>query len=355
MVQRRIDGKGFVAIARELNERGVISARHGVSRKGNEHPGTWAGTSVRKLLTSPRLLGQVVEMKGAAGVRGTPDYKRGGIVTVRRDKEGQPITFTDDPLIDQDTWDLLQAAIKTGSRERGLPQSRHMLYRVLFCRNCSPKPFSTETAVLMYGAQRHTGRWVKYAYYTCSQCGLKVRLDKIEPVIERFVLHVAGPRVLLEKRIKPGDDHAADISRLERRAERRRQLLDDDPDDEGVRESLAKIEGELAELRAAPHEPDDVQWKAVEPPITVAQHWENLDTTGRGKFLRDWDVAALVDRQGMYVHMGSLEAYKDTFKLVANRMVPAALPVLISHAREWQKVDGAMLPAIVAQQISKDK
>ena len=176
MVQQRIAGKGFAAIAAELNRAGIPSPRHGMSRKGVPYRGIWNATTVSKILTSPMLLGHVVVMKGEVGVKGMPGYKKGQIVATRRGKDGQPIMFTDEPLIDQATWDLLQDAIKAGSRARGQAQSRHMLYRVLFCRTCSPKPFNPDTAVIMYGSRRHSGR--HSAYYTCKSCGLNIRIDK---------------------------------------------------------------------------------------------------------------------------------------------------------------------------------
>jgi len=452
MVQQRIAGKGFKAIADELNERGIPGPRGG----------QWHATTVSKILTSPALLGYVVEMEGSKGVKGTSGYKRRQIPTVKRDNSGQPIMFTTEPLIDRHTWDLLQDANRAGQQaKRGVPQSQHMLYRVLFCGMCSPKPFSLLTAVPMYGSRRNTtwqepgisresvgvrgpdgqishdvpagqlaalGAFIQEqrflaglsqsqlaslaligqghisriergmhqptvtllkklsgalnvpvdallaqgnlevipqgpyrprphnAYYTCKSCGLHVRIDKAEPLIEAFVMQIAGPRKLLEKSIIRGDDHASEISRLTRAIERRRELLSDDPDDEGMRASLGEMEQKLAKLAGRRREPDRPSWKTAVPHITVARHWAALDTTGRAKFLRDWDVVALAHKKrGVMVDMGSLEVYTDTFKLVENRLVPAALPALISHARAWQKVEGAVLPAIAAQQISKDK
>ena len=88
----------------------------------------------------------------------------------------------------------------------------------------------------MYGSRRHSGRHT--AYYTCKSCGLNIRIDRIEPLIETLVLYEVGARVLLEKYIIHGDDHAADIARLERAAEARRELLADEPDDEDMGRSL---------------------------------------------------------------------------------------------------------------------
>jgi hypothetical protein len=338
MVQQRIDGKGFAAIATALNERGIPSPRGG----------QWNATTVSKILNSPMLLGHVVVMKGEVGVKGTPGYKKGQIVATRRGKDGQPIMFTDEPLIDQDTWDLLQDANKAGSRARGQAQSRHMLYRVLFCRQCSPRPFNPETAVLMYGSRRHTGR--HSAYYSCKSCGLNIRIDKVEPLIETLVLNEVGERVLLEKYIIHGDDHAADISRLERAAERRRELLADDPDDEDMARSLASAEAQIAELRAAAHEPDKPAWREVDGGIKVADHWAALDTAGRAKFLRDWEVTCYADRDGAETRLGWLEMCSEAFRLRTgdSRLCPTALPAVIAHAQEWQGVPGAVLPARVA-------
>ena len=90
MVQQRIAGRGFSAIADELNERRIPAPRGG----------KWHATTVGKILTSPMLLGHVVMLKGEIGVKGTPGYKKGQVVATKRGKDGQPVMFTDEPLID---------------------------------------------------------------------------------------------------------------------------------------------------------------------------------------------------------------------------------------------------------------
>jgi site-specific DNA recombinase len=343
MISQRVAGRGYEPIAADLN------AQHVPSPRG----GQWRGTTVRKILTSPLLLGHVVEMKGEKGVKGQPGYKKGHVVGTRRGRDGQPVRFTDEPLCDEVTWDQLQEANRAGSRARGQAQSRHLLYRVLYCRHCSPRPFSPETGVRMYGNRRHPGEGQRdhREYYHCKSCGLNIRLDLVEPLVKRLVLKEAGDRVLLEKRIRPGDDHAADISRLERAAERRRELLADDPEDEDMQASLARTEAQIAELRAAPHEDDIVEWREVPSQIKVAEHWEALDVAGRAHFLRDWGITAFADRQGIEVRLGWLPAHNEFFRLSQgeSRLVPTALPALISHSQEWQRVPGAVLPARVAQ------
>ena len=262
--------------------------------------------------------------------------------------------FTAEPLIDQETWDLLQDAIKAGSRARGQAQSRHLLYRVLFCRACSPRPFDPATAVLMYGNRRHTGAGTARhtrdhrEYYTCKSCGMSVRIDRIEPLVEQLVLLEVGERVLLEKYIIHGDDHAAGLARLERAAEHRRELLADDPGDEDLARSLASTEAQITKLRAAAHEPDRPAWREAGDGIKVADHWAVLDAAGRAKFLRDWEVTCYADRDGAETRLGWLEIYGEAFRLRDSRLCPTALPALTTHSREWQGVPGAVLPARVA-------
>ena len=121
-------------------------------------------------------------------------------------------------------------------------------------------------------------------------------------------------------------------------------------DDEDMARSLAAMEAQIAELRRKPHEADRFEWKETDSKITVADHWASLDTAGRAKFLRDWEITCFADREGAEIRLGWLEIYSDTFRLsnADSRLCPTALPALIAHSQEWQRVPGAVLPARVA-------
>lgn len=69
---------------------------------------------------------------------------------------------------------------------------------------------------------------------------------------------------------------------------------------------------------------------------------------GRAKFLRDWEVTCFADQQGAKTRLGWLELDSDAFRLDDSRLCPAALPALITHSQEWQRVPGAVLPSRVA-------
>ena len=282
--------------------------------------------------TSPALMGHVVQMKGS-------------VVTSRRGKDGQPIRFTNDPLITKERWDELQQAISRSSKARGEAQAAHVLYNVAFCRKCS----TDGNPVKLYGSRRIKSQH-KGNYYHCKACGLHIAMAMLEGWLESEMLRRAGSRVLPERRIIPGDDHAADIARLERAAERRRELLTDAPDDDDLARSLAVTEKQIAELRNQPHEADRLEWTEAASGITVAEHWESLDSAERAKFLRDFEVTCHADRIGAALRLGWLEIDNEVFRLHGNRLAPTALPVLISHSREWQSIPGAVLPARVVGQ-----
>ena len=156
-------------------------------------------------------------------------------------------------------------------------------------------------------------------YYICanySRCKTLIRIDKLEDEVTGHLLTGAGGRWLLEKVLIPGDDHSAEIIKLEKRAERLRSELDDEYD-EDIERSVLRLEKRLAELLSPDsHTPDTTELRPVEPRVTVAQHWETLDTSGRNTFMRDWSVVAYADRRGCVTRLGWLPADEDTFPLV---------------------------------------
>ena len=61
-------------------------------------------------------------------------------------------------------------------------------------------------------------------------------------------------------------------------------------------------------------------------------------------------MTCFADKQGAETRLGWLEIYGNAFRLSGSRLVPDALPALITHSREWQRVPGAVLPSRVASQ-----
>jgi site-specific DNA recombinase len=299
MVNDFIDGVGYTEIARRLIASGVPSAQ------GR----TWRATGVRYLLKSPTLMGLEIQKP------------RNNVVVIRRDRQGSPVRFTDNPILTADQFRDLQNVIKERAHNRGAGLVNHLLWRVAYCRTCSVscddarRPCTTHDVKLNGARQKNTPH---PGYYVCSnyhECHQLVYIEDLESAVVDNMLERYGSRLQLERAVIAGDDHSAEIIKLERRAERLRAELDQEYDEDLAR-SVTKAEQRLAELLAGPAEPDRVVMRPVEPHITVAEHWAGLDTLGRNKFLRDWHVIAYADRQGKDINFGWLDADADTFAVV---------------------------------------
>jgi DNA invertase Pin-like site-specific DNA recombinase len=275
-------GKGLLTVAKALNAEGVKPPRGGY----------WRGNTIRQIVRSPALMGYQTHMAG----------RNRDSVTIWRNSQGQPVKFTDEPLISEDQWRKLQDAIKARARARIVPQARHMLAGVLYCRNCSvecddqlPCPVHD---VKLYG-HRRIKHVEKGNRYRCPRCGFSISLPKAETTVERLVMRDYGNKLLLEPVTIAGDDHAVEIRRLERRGERLREELDDDPGDDDLKRSIERNQRKIDELKNAPHEPERTDWLPVIPNITVEANWEQSDTMGRNKFLRDYRFVFYGDKDGL--------------------------------------------------------
>lgn len=167
------DGKGFLTLARELNDQNIPTLLGGL----------WTDNAVANILRSPALMGCQTQ-----GGHGHP--------TMRRDANGDPIRFTDDPLIPEWKFNALQQAIASRSRAREESQENRMLLQVAWCAECS----LPGNDVPLYGFKRVSMRTrPKRDTYWCKRgCGVSVALAELEAYVTRLVLSVAdGPGVKL--------------------------------------------------------------------------------------------------------------------------------------------------------------
>ncbi len=124
MVRRYVVGHSFHMLARWLNEQGIPSSRDAQRlRKGKPAVDKgWTPATVSKFLTSPGLAGHVVS-------GGQP----------LRDRDGLIVRI--DPLIPQEDYERLQAALKDRAYGRRANASR--LLRVVYCAFCSSQLYAT--------------------------------------------------------------------------------------------------------------------------------------------------------------------------------------------------------------------
>ena len=335
MVDDAFAGAGYLTIAKALNAEGVKSP---IGRE-------WRENAVRRILTSPALMGLVVKMEGVKGKNGQVKHKN--IVTVRRDRNSQPIRFTDEPILSEGRWYELQTALKARSRHRGEPQARHLLWHVAYCRNCS-EPCEDDLPCLVHDVPLYGHRHVKNAgkrnAYTCRRCGHRMaKLELFDRFVEWRVLREAGDKPLLVPTPIRGSDYSAEIIKLERRAERFRMELDAEDDTdiaEDLERAIRKTEAKIAELITGPHEPDRIELRPAEPWKTVAEHWASIDTAGRNKYLRDAGAIFYADQEGVIGQLGwmAFDSASFTYDGLRQMLRRIKMPTLAT----WQEISEAL-------------
>jgi site-specific DNA recombinase len=315
-----INGKPLLRIAQELNAQGIKTP---IGR-------AWHDNVVRRVLTSPALMGYVVKMVGAG-----PDSKHKNIITVRRDRDDQPIKFTEDPILTPDEWRKLQDAMDSRGRKRGQPQARHLLWGVAYCRNCSVEcehdlPCA-EHDVKLYGARRHKNVR-KSNFYYCKRCYFSCRLERLEAYVNYRVMTEAGKNPLLEYVTDSGDDFSAEIIKHEKRIQRWRMDLDTEYD-EALEQAIENAQKKIKKLIDGSREPREPKLVPVVPPTTIGEHWASLDTQGRNRFLRDTGAWFYADRDGVMGLLGWMGVDDPAYALKELRALK--MPDLVT----WKEID----------------
>ncbi|MBM0236256.1 recombinase family protein [Micromonospora sp. ATA32] len=276
-----IDGKSTASIARDLNARGVLSPRdHAAARDGKTRvhkdgtprkPQAWTDTTLRRMLVSRALLGQL-EHEGRV-IRGD-----GGLPVQRAE-----------PLIPEADWKALQHALdgKRKPKYRAAPAA--MLSGLAFCaEDGSPLHYHW-----MFKPQRNQ----EYKYYRCSartkqglECAAKAaRAEELEAAAVGHFLALVGDLEVLERRLVPGEDHTAELARVE---EALAELRDD------RQAGLFRGERGAAEFRAMYGSLEDKR-EALEGLPNVPDRWDMVPT-GR-TFRETWDALATVEERRAFL------------------------------------------------------
>lgn len=167
--------------------------------------------------------------------------------------------------------DLADALATRRQPSRGeWTSGRHMLLNVAFCA-------VHETT--LYGNQR--GK--RTPMYRCLGCNRSVAKAWLESFVETQLRARWGNQRHKVPHVIKGDDHAAELRRLERQ-------LDTVKGIPGVDSS--ELERMIRALQDAPHVPDKTVYEETDE--TIAQHWDSLSESERGPWLRQQGVRVLV-------------------------------------------------------------
>lgn len=184
-IQDVIDGVALREIARRWNAAGVTSTRGRA----------FTQTSLRQMLRNPRLAGWRVHQFRCARCPavGTSDaitkhHKQTGHTgrdkAIARDADGQPVRGEWTPIVDQDTFDALQAALDGRAPKERKGARKYLLSGVVRCGVCGAK---------MHGTRTREGH-----AYACGEGDTDHSVTVAGRQTDALILHLAEQRLASE-------------------------------------------------------------------------------------------------------------------------------------------------------------
>lgn len=257
MVAAILAGGSIADVRRDLEERAIPSPR------GTE----WSGRSITDILRSRSLLGQKVSS--------------GKIV---RGEDGLPLQRAE-PLITQDEFDRLQAALDQAAKPVVFNNPKSVLADVLHC-GCGSK--------VTRQVQRNGGR--QYAYYRCTKkCGqpVGVRAEIVDRAVEQAVMRALGKQQRLVRRWVPGSDNSEALGQVDQAIAGLREEHDlglYEGDRQGYLTRLQGLTARRRELAALPVRAGG--WSYEPTGQTYREAWEALAVAGRRELLLSSGIVA---------------------------------------------------------------
>jgi DNA invertase Pin-like site-specific DNA recombinase len=286
IVKRILAGESANSIANDLNTRGVPTSRDAmrIIAGGEPRGGKWTAANLLRYLRSPALKGYVLHYPNKNG-RGTrsPSIVYG--------PDGFPVRRV--ALIDDETWDELQAVIRKAGEGRTTGRrvnATSLLLGVAHCGECGGRLHS----------EPKIKRGVRCHYYGCQNThnrGCRARLiprDELDNIVNAAIAEIADRPVI---EIKRGHGNER-----ERKLKEIGEAIVDLTTDRYMRgiirpnydDLLASLQAEESRIRTTPSEPSEE--KQVPTGETIGQLWQRLDTQGRRVYLLGTGLKLLATR-----------------------------------------------------------
>lgn len=272
-----LDGKPVARVIRELNANGYRTPRDyyetvkaGKSSlklaEGEKRSSEWRSTALRNLLTNPALRGYV-HHKGQ----------------VARGDDGMPLRLADEPLVEPDKWEALQA-IFDGHRERRSHYRRtdaSPLVGLVFCYWCHSPLWHN----------RNVSRGHEYFYYRCPNIQQHERAsmipaDQAEKAVAESFLEQAGVLPVTERVWVSGDsneqalrDATTALDAVFAELETARSEITRDR----ARKRIAALDERISNLEMKPKR--EARWEYTQVGGTYREAWESLGEGDRWQLI----------------------------------------------------------------------
>jgi len=296
VVERVLAGEPLRSVAHDLTDRKILTPKDRFAQaRGRKVKGyAWHSGPLKRSLTSPTLLGQVVAREQLTDNQGrvkrdTKGRKVFGPEMVVRHDDGSPVVRAE-PILTPEVFDRLCVELaERENRKEPTKRSTGLLLRVIYCGVCG-RP-----------AYRLKGGPGRRPRYRCSSaqykqpCGNKsVSLEYADDAVESLLLGLLGSSERLERVWDSGSDHSAELAEVNETLADLTGLLGTGPYKAGtpqrvrLNERIKHLAARQAELSAESVKPAGWTWQSTGE--TFSNWWDRQDVTAKNVWLRSMNV-----------------------------------------------------------------
>jgi site-specific DNA recombinase len=283
MVRRYLAGASFRMLAVWLNQEGIPASRDAQrQRKGKPTKGKgWTTATVKKVLSSPSLIGQVLS-------GGEP----------LRDRDGLIVSI--DPLIPVEDYERLQTAIR--ERAYGRRSNASRVLQVAFCALCSTQIYATSTKTSAAATE-------PYRYYLCQKArngdcpALRIPAAYVEALAGRLFLGLVGQQEILDRVYIAAEDASAELAAVDEAMQHLEEqyasgaVYRGREGAERFAAMMSRLDERRARLAALPSTPARIEYRPTGR--TFANAWEETDDAERRQLMIDAGFQVRIARTPM--------------------------------------------------------
>jgi site-specific DNA recombinase len=288
---------------RHLTPRDVSAVRAGREPKRRQ----WDDAAVATMLRSPSLIGHctaTVERVAKTDANGKPLRSKGlgrPVYTYTRrvvlGPDGLPLQRAK-PLISEADYRRLQLTLDERKAKRATPKRANgsLLLRVAYCE-CGQPLYKVTSRNIDYYRCALIGK----PNGKCQAANGAIRADVLEAATVEAFLVMIGGQPMTKRTLVPGENHDAQLARIDEAIERlMRDSRDGLYDDERERSRFVSMLGELKTQRATLEALPSTQDTWLDEPTgqTYRQRWDEMTTAeDRNRALRDSGMSVVLYRE----------------------------------------------------------
>ncbi|MGY3553385.1 recombinase family protein [Williamsia sp. R60] len=296
VVDRVLTGEPLRAIAHDLTTRGVLTPkdRFAQSRDREVKGYEWHSSPLKRSLTSPTLLGQVVARETLVDAQGGVKRdgrgkKLFGPEAVVRGDDGSPVVRSE-PILTREVFDRLGVELSAReNRKEPTKRSSGLLLQVIHCGVCG-RP--------AYRQKGGTGRKPRYRCASAQYketCGNKsIPLETADETVEQLLLGMLGSSERLERIWDTGSDHSIELAEIDDTLADLTGLLGSGiyragtPQRAKLDERIEALAVRQSELSNETVKPSGWTWQPTG--VTFGDWWGRQDVTARNVWLRSMGI-----------------------------------------------------------------